>query len=104
LVFAVLASAQTLVASRSVRSSADATNARSGDSTRVPVLVYHSIARHHAGQTGEQREMDVDTAAFRAQMDYLARQKHRVVSFAALIDELNGHGELPAGAVVITLR
>jgi peptidoglycan/xylan/chitin deacetylase (PgdA/CDA1 family) len=73
-----------------------------GDTIRVPVLVYHSIARHHAGQTGEQRELDVDTAVFRQQMSSLVEQRHQVVSFADLIDELEGRRELPEGAVVIT--
>jgi peptidoglycan/xylan/chitin deacetylase (PgdA/CDA1 family) len=77
-------------------------SARSGDSTRVPVLVYHSIARHSAEQTGEQRELDVDTGVFRKQMAYLADNNHPVVAFSDLIDELQGRRELPAGAVVIT--
>src|SRR5262245_8655758 len=41
------------------------------DSLRVPILVYHSIAKHRVGQNGEQRELDVDTGVFRAQMTYL---------------------------------
>lgn len=68
----------------------------------VPVLVYHSVAQQHAGQTGEQRELDVDSSAFRQQMDLLARGHHTVVSFADLVDALVGRAELPAGAVVIT--
>jgi peptidoglycan/xylan/chitin deacetylase (PgdA/CDA1 family) len=73
-----------------------------GDSTRVPVLVYHNVARHRAEQTGEQREMDVDTGSFREQMSYLATHDHPVVPFSDLIDELQGGGRLPDGAVVIT--
>ena len=76
--------------------------ALSGDSIRVPILVYHSIAPHHAGQTGEQRELDVDTATFRAQMNYIARLKHPVVPFSAVVDALEGKGKLPDRAVVIT--
>jgi peptidoglycan/xylan/chitin deacetylase (PgdA/CDA1 family) len=82
--------------------SAASTNAGSGDSTNVPVLVYHSVARHHAGQTGEQRELDVDTSSFRQQMDYLEEHQHPVVPFDQLIDQLQGKIALPAGAVVIT--
>src|SRR5215510_1593467 len=63
-----------------------------GASIRVPILVYHSIAPHHIGQTGEQRELDVDTALFRAQMNYIARVKHPVVPFSALVDALDGKG------------
>lgn len=82
--------------------SADGTVATAGDSIRVPVLVYHSIAQHHVGQTGEQRELDVDTAAFRAQMSYLARQRYHVISLEELVDALEGRRTVPANAVVIT--
>ena len=92
-------------------SSADTTRSASGtllsarssdDEIHVPVLVYHSVAEQHPGQTGEQRELDVQPATFRAQMDYLARTHHPVVSFPRMIDALMGRRELPPGAVVIT--
>ena len=73
-----------------------------GDSIRVPIFVYHSIAHHHDGQTGEQRELDVDTATFRSQMDEIAREEHPVISLEALVDALRGKGSVPAGAVVLT--
>ena len=82
--------------------SANPASVPSGDSIRVPILVYHSIAPHHAGQTGEQRELDVDTATFHAQMSYIARFKHPVVPFSAIVDALDGKGKLPDRAVVIT--
>jgi peptidoglycan/xylan/chitin deacetylase (PgdA/CDA1 family) len=89
--------------SASTPDSARATRGRSaGEAIRVPVLVYHSIAQQHPGQTGEQRELDVDPATFRAEMDYLAREHHPVVSFADLIDALVGRATLPPSAVVIT--
>lgn len=99
-----------LVACAATHTSSDSTRAdppdgvvvKAGDSTRVPVLVYHSIAHHHAGQTGEQRELDVDTAAFRAQMAYLASQHYYVISLGDLVDALQGKREVPANAVVIT--
>jgi len=97
-----LAAVYTLICGCSARSSASSMSARSGDSTLVPILVYHSVARHHASQTGEQRELDVDTGVFREQMNYLANNNHPVVAFSDLIDELEGHRELPAVAVVIT--
>src|SRR6185312_17146033 len=86
---AVFASAMTAVGCRSAKSEVDSAVARvlktprprlSGDSIRVPIFVYHSIAHHHDGQTGEQRELDVDTATFRAQMDDIARGAHPVIS------------------------
>lgn len=72
------------------------------DSIRVPILVYHSIAPHHPGQTSDQRELDTDTAVFHAQMAYIARTRHPVVSLASLVDAIEGRGTLPARAVVIT--
>lgn len=102
-VVAVLLAATTaLVASCGRRSSAVAASGHTVDSIEVPVLVYHSIAQHHAGQSGEQRELDVDTSTFRRQMDYLEAQGHPVVPLMDLIDQLEGKRELPARAVVIT--
>jgi peptidoglycan/xylan/chitin deacetylase (PgdA/CDA1 family) len=72
------------------------------DSLRVPILVYHSIAPHHAGQTTDQRELDVDPAVFHAQMSYIAQAKHPVVSLSALVDAIEGRVTLPERAVVIT--
>jgi peptidoglycan/xylan/chitin deacetylase (PgdA/CDA1 family) len=72
------------------------------DSVRVPILVYHSVMPHHPGQTAEQRLFDVDTAVFSEQMRYLAEHRCRVISFARLIDALEGRATLPERAVVIT--
>lgn len=72
------------------------------DSIRIPILVYHSVAGHHPGQTPDQLKMDVDTAAFREQMSYLAEHKYSVISLAALIDALEGRTPLRDHAVVIT--
>ncbi len=95
--------AGSLATDSSIASAVHASRKRpSDDEIRVPVLVYHSVAQQHPGMTGEQRELDVDPATFRAQMDYLARERHPVVSFAGLIDALMGRGKLPPDAVVIT--
>src|SRR5437763_11231016 len=37
------------------------------DPLRVPILVYHSMAPAHPGQSSAQRLLDVDTATFRQQ-------------------------------------
>ena len=71
-------------------------------SIRVPILVYHSIAPHHQGQTTDQRELDVDTAVFHAQMSYIARAKHPVIPLSSVVDAIEGRVTLPARAVVIT--
>ena len=72
------------------------------DPVRVPILVYHSIAPAHPGQNTAQRLLDVDTATFRRQMNYLAANKFTVVGLDAVIDALQGHGTVPARSVVIT--
>lgn len=74
----------------------------SSDSIRVPILVYHSVAPHHPGQTPEQRQLDVDTSAFNEQMSYLAERRYNVISLAKLIGALEGHDAIPDRAVVIT--
>ena len=72
------------------------------DSVRVPILVYHSIAKHRAGQDGEQRELDVDTTVFRDQMSYLASHGYQVISFPTLVDALQHGTAVPPRSVVIT--
>src|SRR6476620_9588836 len=72
------------------------------DSLRVPILVYHSVMPHHPGQTAEQRVLDVDDSVFVAQMQYLVDGGYHVISFAALVDALEGRDTLPKHAVVIT--
>ena len=68
----------------------------------VPILVYHSVAPSHPGQSKEQRLLDVDTATFRQQMYYLVANKYSVVPLSAVIDPLQGHGTVPPNAVAIT--
>ena len=72
------------------------------DSVRVPILVYHSIAPHHAGQSVDQRELDVDPAVFHAQMAYIAHAKHPVIALSSLVDAIEGRVVLPPRSVVIT--
>jgi peptidoglycan/xylan/chitin deacetylase (PgdA/CDA1 family) len=59
---------------------------------------------HHAGQTTEQRVLDVDDSVFVAQMRYLVDGGYHVVSLGALVDALEGRDTLPLPnrAVVIT--
>src|SRR5262249_52040870 len=76
--------------------------AQQSESVRIPILVYHNIAPHHPGQTPEQRQLDVDTAAFREQMSYLASHGFEVISLDALVDALQGRGSPSDHAVVIT--
>jgi len=72
------------------------------DSLRVPILVYHSIAPNHPGQTAGQRQLDVDTAVFREQMNLLAVNKFNVIPLGMLADAIQGRANLPARSVVIT--
>ena len=79
-----------------------AASAPAADSIRVPILVYHSVMPHHPGQTAEQRVLDVSDSVFVAQMRYLIDGGYHVVSFAALVDALEGRDTLPNRAVVLT--
>ena len=72
------------------------------DSIRVPILVYHSVAPHHPGQTPAQIQLDVDTTSFQEQMNYLAEHNYRVISLEKLVDALKNNAPLPERAVVIT--
>jgi peptidoglycan/xylan/chitin deacetylase (PgdA/CDA1 family) len=74
----------------------------SSDSIGVPILVYHSVAPTHPGQSTEQRLLDVDPATFRRQMGYLAANGYTVIPLGTLVDALQGHGSAPPRAVVIT--
>jgi len=69
---------------------------------RVPILVYHSIAPHHPGQTAEQRELDVDTLVFQKQMQFLVDHGYRAIPFATLVAALEGTATVPDRGVVIT--
>jgi len=68
----------------------------------VPILVYHSIAPTHPGQSTEQRLLDVDTAMFRQQMFYLVANDFTVVPLSAVVDAVQGRGSVPPHAVAIT--
>jgi peptidoglycan/xylan/chitin deacetylase (PgdA/CDA1 family) len=68
----------------------------------VPILVYHSVAPTHPGQSKEQRLLDVDTATFRQQMYYLVANKYNVVPLGAVVDALQGKGSVPPHSVAIT--
>ena len=72
-----------------------------GDSLHVPILVYHSIAPAHPGQTPMQRQLDVDTGAFRQQMSYLVANRYTAIPLSALVNALDGQGALPLHPVVI---
>ncbi len=73
-----------------------------GDSVRVPILVYHSIAAHRAGQDAIQRQLDVDTGVFRKQMNYLAQIGDKVISLDALVSAIQHNTPVPDHAVVLT--
>lgn len=72
------------------------------DSLRVPILVYHSIAPHHPGQTAEQRQLDVDPTVFEEQMRYLADHDYHVIPLDSLVTALKGSAAIPNRSVVIT--
>ena len=98
--FALLVLASVPFWSAAVRLVSPGTSA--SDSLHVPILVYHSIAPPHPGESPTQRQLDVDTSAFRQQMNYLVANRFNVVPLSTLMDALGGQGPLPPRAVVIT--
>ncbi len=84
------------VAQAQVRQVAD------GDSVRVPIFVYHTVAPHKPGQNAEQRQLDVDTGVFRQQMTYLAQHGVKVISFASLVQAIEQRTPIPEHSVVLT--
>lgn len=72
------------------------------DAAHVPILVYHSVAPQHPGQTRQQRQFDVDPSTFEAQMLLLRQCGIDVVPFRTFVDALDGRAKLPASGVVIT--
>lgn len=68
----------------------------------VPVLVYHSVAPHHAGETRDQREYDVAPDVFRRQLELLRDGRIRVIPLASLVDCLERGGTIAAPSVVLT--
>lgn len=61
----------------------------------VPILAYHRV-----GPRASPMIMPPDT--FAAQMEYLARNNYQVIRLSELVDFLEGRGQLPKRAIVIT--
>ena len=74
----------------------------SGDSSFVPILVYHGVFPHHPGQTPEQVAYDVAPEAFEAHMAYLRDHNFHVASLAEYVAALESGNALPDRSVVIT--
>ena len=72
------------------------------DSLRVPILVYHSIARHHAGQVAEERLLEVSDSVFALQMHYMIDHGYHVIPLASLVDALERRDTVPKRSVVLT--
>ncbi|MDY6943872.1 MAG: polysaccharide deacetylase family protein [Pseudomonadota bacterium] len=72
------------------------TGVRSSGYQVVPVLCYHRFG-------SERHKMVVSPARFREQMAFLKREGYRVVRLEALKAFLEGRGDLPERAVVITV-
>jgi peptidoglycan/xylan/chitin deacetylase (PgdA/CDA1 family) len=61
----------------------------------VPILCYHRVGPRTS-------RMVIAPDTFAAQLDYLARNDYRVIRLSDLMDFLEGKGQLPKRAVVIT--
>jgi len=68
----------------------------------VPILVFHSVTPHSAGQTSEQREYDVAPESFEQEMSYLHDHAIAVVPLSALVAELTSGPHVSEPAVVLT--
>lgn len=79
-----------------------ATAGLAADSLRVPILVYHSIAAHYAGEPRAQRLAEVPDSVFALQMRYLGQRGFHVVSLPSLVDALERHDGVPDRSVVLT--
>jgi peptidoglycan/xylan/chitin deacetylase (PgdA/CDA1 family) len=66
----------------------------------VPILEYHVIGDPAPGAPG--RQLYVSHAAFRAQLDWLARHGYRPVTLDQLFRSWHGGGALPRRPVVLT--
>jgi peptidoglycan/xylan/chitin deacetylase (PgdA/CDA1 family) len=62
----------------------------------VPILCYHRFSNNRG-------KLAVTPAAFEVQMEFLARNNYRVISFSQLQGFLQGREPLPRQAVVITI-
>lgn len=72
---------------------------------RAWVLQYHSVVADLAAaiaQSPYERLFSVSQEAFAEQLRWLAGEGYCFLSNAQLVDALNGHGELPPRAVVVT--
>jgi peptidoglycan/xylan/chitin deacetylase (PgdA/CDA1 family) len=81
---------------------ASAPEAPHGDSLRVPILVYHSVAPHDPGETETQRAYRVSPERFEAQMEILRDAGIAVVPLARLVAALLDGEPLPPRSVVLT--
>ena len=71
-------------------------------STRVPILVYHSMSPHGPNQSPSQRYYDVSPESFVRQMQYLKDEHYAVISLDSLARSLDQNIALPEKSVVIT--
>jgi peptidoglycan/xylan/chitin deacetylase (PgdA/CDA1 family) len=71
-------------------------------SVRVPILMYHRVARRNDSLPGITRRLTVDPADFQRQMTWLVAHGFRSITHRELFEALFGHRTLPARPVLIT--
>ena len=72
------------------------------NSVRVPILMYHRVARRNDSLPEITRRLTVDPADFRRQMSWLVAHRFRTITHRELFDALFEHKTLPARPVLIT--
>ena len=68
----------------------------------VPILVYHHIRSSVSVGSRAERRLTVTAEIFDYQMKYLQENGYYVITFATLVDSLDGVSELPAKSVIIS--
>ena len=72
------------------------------DSIKVPILIYHSVRPHSAGETAMQLHYEVAPDAFESQLKYLRDNGYTVISLEYLVESLSDNITLPPKSIVIT--
>jgi len=70
--------------------------------TRVPILMYHHVAKAPPEADAIRLDLSVDPAAFAQQMDWLLRNGYQAISLADLSEHLLAGHPLPGKPVVLT--
>lgn len=69
---------------------------------RVPILVYHSVRPHVAGESSYQETYDITPELFRRHLEYLKENGYSFISFTELADYFDTGASLPEKPVILS--